>query len=485
MQTESLTQKKAHPFQNLLFLIRNWRNDDEFSYGSNGGQKYINEVLNDTDSPKELQLLRQEIISSFESITGYLMPHPGKAVDAGASYDGSLAKMDEDFREHLEKVINFILLPKNLITKKINGNLIKVDDFVRYVCMFVKLFQSNTLPEPKNVFDAISEIQLQKLNASYLQKYSTELHTKGAAIKNPLDIVSLHNQIEEAILHEYDQESKMAAKEIEDNFKQSLSEDILSEYQKIKQILEQNIAEIIRLEQEAKKQQELKDKQHAENMKKLEQEAKEKQELKDKQHAEYMKKQEQEAKKQQELKDRLHAENTKKLEQEAKKQQELKDKQHAENMKKLEQEAKEKQELKDKQHAEYMKKQEQEAKKQQELKDRLHAENMKKQEQEAKEKEELKDRQHAKNMKKQEQEAKEKQELKDSLHRLEKENEKRDNSKSHTERSIEYLIDAHEDCARSCDDSVDGLASVVTIIAATPFIFGAAVVADFINIFRR
>lgn len=37
--------KGIKPFQNLLFLMRDWKNADEYGYGLNDGHKYLMEVL--------------------------------------------------------------------------------------------------------------------------------------------------------------------------------------------------------------------------------------------------------------------------------------------------------------------------------------------------------------------------------------------------------------------------------------------------------
>jgi atlastin len=65
-------------FQCLMFLIRDWNNDDEHAFGTSGGQEYLNKFLEVKPGQNEvLSSVRQFIRSSFEKLECALLPHPG------------------------------------------------------------------------------------------------------------------------------------------------------------------------------------------------------------------------------------------------------------------------------------------------------------------------------------------------------------------------------------------------------------------------
>lgn len=70
------------PFQNLCFLVRDWRHADI------EGSSYINEVFEITNSqPEALKEVRRYIRSSYDAISCVLMKNPGDGM-AEANYDG-------------------------------------------------------------------------------------------------------------------------------------------------------------------------------------------------------------------------------------------------------------------------------------------------------------------------------------------------------------------------------------------------------------
>lgn len=44
-----------------------------------------------------------------------------------------------------------ILAPENLVLKKINGDKVKVRDFVQYCKSYMQIYEGNELPEPKSM----------------------------------------------------------------------------------------------------------------------------------------------------------------------------------------------------------------------------------------------------------------------------------------------------------------------------------------------
>lgn len=160
------------PFQNLLFFIRDWNNPDEFDFGTEGGERYLEKVLKiKSDQKAELMSVRQYIAMSFEKLHCCLMPHPGKHVARVKEYDGKWSLMEEDFKDELVKIIEKLLAPKNLVLKKINGKDLNGSELKEYMKSYFKLFQSDTLPEAKPIYESTIERQMTILVEKCLDAY--------------------------------------------------------------------------------------------------------------------------------------------------------------------------------------------------------------------------------------------------------------------------------------------------------------------------
>lgn len=145
-------QSNEKPFQNLLFIVRDWPYADETGLGWSG-QKVVDDVLSENDEQTEdMRQLRKSIKSSFNEISGFLMPHPGFVVAQSTNFTGNLQQIRPEFRDALKELIPSLLAPEYLITKRINGQKIRARDIVPYLESYVKTFNGNTLPEPKSIY---------------------------------------------------------------------------------------------------------------------------------------------------------------------------------------------------------------------------------------------------------------------------------------------------------------------------------------------
>lgn len=140
---------KAKPFQKLLFIVRDWPYEHENYYG------YSNEITEKLLAEKEKQafemrLLRKRLKSSFDIIETFLLPHPGLIVQK-EQFKGNLHELDPDFIKCVKHLIPSLLAPKNLIVKEINGQKMKVRDFMTHLQMYVDVFNRNELPTPESL----------------------------------------------------------------------------------------------------------------------------------------------------------------------------------------------------------------------------------------------------------------------------------------------------------------------------------------------
>lgn len=87
----ALEESRGKPFQQLLFLVRDWSYPYDADYGFLGGERILSKRLELTERMHpELRQLREQIKTSFEKITCFLMPHPGLRVAQNPVFRGEL-----------------------------------------------------------------------------------------------------------------------------------------------------------------------------------------------------------------------------------------------------------------------------------------------------------------------------------------------------------------------------------------------------------
>ncbi|XP_076165879.1 atlastin GTPase isoform X3 [Ptiloglossa arizonensis] len=154
----ALEKSGSTPFQKLQFLVRDWSYPYEAEYGADGGKKILQRRLEISDKQHpELQSLRKHIKSCFSDISCFLMPHPGLNIATNPNFDGRLSEIQLEFKNQLKVLIPMLLAPENLVTKKINGQVVKAKDLLEYFKSYMKIYKGDELPEPKSMLVATAE----------------------------------------------------------------------------------------------------------------------------------------------------------------------------------------------------------------------------------------------------------------------------------------------------------------------------------------
>ena len=80
-----------NPFQRVVFLIRDWPNPKEHSFGSQGGKEYIDNYLKISvkNEGTDMGKRRQQIRQLFSKVDCYLMPKPGNKIETDESDSNS------------------------------------------------------------------------------------------------------------------------------------------------------------------------------------------------------------------------------------------------------------------------------------------------------------------------------------------------------------------------------------------------------------
>ncbi|RZC36791.1 GBP domain containing protein [Asbolus verrucosus] len=218
-------EDNTSPFQNLLFLIRDWSCEDEHKFGAEGGQQYLNqELLIREDQAEDVVALKKNIKELFQKTKCFLLPHPGRAVASSKNFQG---KIDPEFKDYVQLLIPMLLSPENLALKTLNGEKIKVADLFRLIVSYSQQFQDGTMPELQSIFEASSEVH----NTAVVDE-SVALYEKCMQfVKNnnygSLDKESLeeeHQKNKSEALKYFRNKKKMGNKTMIENFERILIE---------------------------------------------------------------------------------------------------------------------------------------------------------------------------------------------------------------------------------------------------------------------
>ncbi|GAU98315.1 hypothetical protein RvY_09478 [Ramazzottius varieornatus] len=231
----AMTSTTAKPFQRLLFLVRDWSFPYEADYGIKGGENLLSRRLELSDKQHpELQQLRAHIKKCFDSIQCFLMPHPGLRVATNPKFDGRLSDIEQDFKARLVELMPIILSPLNLVPKEINGQDITASDLLEYFKAYIKIYQGETLPEPKTMMEATSEANnLSAVNAAkelYMEKME-ELCGGDKPYLNPQKLEHENILIQGSAVQKFKDSPKMGGEEFSRKYLEKLEEDLKASFE--------------------------------------------------------------------------------------------------------------------------------------------------------------------------------------------------------------------------------------------------------------
>uniref|UniRef100_A0A7E4ZT60 GB1/RHD3-type G domain-containing protein n=1 Tax=Panagrellus redivivus TaxID=6233 RepID=A0A7E4ZT60_PANRE len=230
----ALEQNAGKPFQNLLFMVRDWSYPYDAEYGFQGGQRILEKSLaTNPTQHKELRQLREQIKTSFESIQCFLMPHPGLKVARDQYFRGELNEIEEDFQANLKVLIPSLLDSNNLVVKTVNGLPITCRELLQYFKSYVDIFQGENMPEPKTMLQATAEANNLAAVASAKALYTRnmeEICGGDAAYLNTETLQAEHNRCLNDAVQLFKKTRKMGGTEFSIVFLERLDEDINEQY---------------------------------------------------------------------------------------------------------------------------------------------------------------------------------------------------------------------------------------------------------------
>ncbi|XP_063803626.1 atlastin-1 isoform X2 [Pseudophryne corroboree] len=218
------------PFQSLIFLVRDWSFPYEFSYGADGGTKFLEKRLKVSENQhEELQNVRKHIHSCFTNISCFLLPHPGLTVATNPKFDGKLIEIDEEFIRNLKVFIPWLLSPENLDIKEINGNKITCRGLVEYFKAYIKIYQGEELPHPKSMLQATAEANNLAAVATAKDLYNKKMEEVCGGDRPflaPTDLQHKHQELKEDSVKLFRGVKKMGGEEFSRRYLQQLENEI-------------------------------------------------------------------------------------------------------------------------------------------------------------------------------------------------------------------------------------------------------------------
>ena len=216
-----LENYEGKPFQQLQFLIRDWRHSKDYKYGSEGGIKYFNDKwLNKPASGKKdtTKHHREVLKSYFEKVNCYLMPYPGIRLDQ----DGSLQDVSLDFVNEMNNFVSQTL--ENLCnkTKTVNGEVVRCKEIPSILEDYVKAYSTEDVPDDKTPVQANAEFYYRKKVDECLKYYNSSFESCSNENKNtPEKLTSLHKKLKKDAQKKFI-ESKNIDKDIKNKFETQL-----------------------------------------------------------------------------------------------------------------------------------------------------------------------------------------------------------------------------------------------------------------------
>uniref|UniRef100_A0A8C2AQH2 Atlastin GTPase 1 n=1 Tax=Cyprinus carpio TaxID=7962 RepID=A0A8C2AQH2_CYPCA len=185
------------PFQSMIFLVRDWSFPYEFPYGQEGGIKFLEKRLKETHP----FLLHQHL----------LFPH-----FKNTCFQSCVSEIDQDFINNLQVLVPWLLLPKNLDVKEINGSKITCRGLLEYFKAYIKIYQGEELPHPKSMLQATAEANNLAAVAAAKDLYNKKMEEVSGGDRPflaPSELQTRHLAIREEALTLFRSVKKMGGEE--------------------------------------------------------------------------------------------------------------------------------------------------------------------------------------------------------------------------------------------------------------------------------
>ena len=220
------------PFQQLEFLVRDWQHfeDDDDEHNLEALEQsmtdYLDTVLKEREA-KDLKDTRDQIVSCFEQVSCYGLPHPGFAVTK-KKYGGEVDVLEKLFVQLLDRYCRRIL--DTVQPKQIHGRTVTASELGTYVEAYADLFRTGTqFPTAATLLEATATANNTNAVHMSVHQYKSELDRKAGPSCTiyvpPEQVKELHVQHKQASLSLFDSMAKFGPKaKIEESKREVVSQ---------------------------------------------------------------------------------------------------------------------------------------------------------------------------------------------------------------------------------------------------------------------
>lgn len=212
------TEMQEKPFQDLLFMVRNWPFPQDHAFGLQGGTEYIIEELSIQEDTEDTEKqIRKTIHDTYKNIHGYLLPYPGRIVAGKSDYLGEWGAMDDEFKVYFFKLIEWVFKKENIVKKKVLGRELNGKEYYLYIKANCDAVYNAAVDRKNRIL----------INESFLI-YDTAMK-ECATLKVIIESVDLnatfttiHNDNKEIALQHFKSKPKLGSKELEMFYEEQL-----------------------------------------------------------------------------------------------------------------------------------------------------------------------------------------------------------------------------------------------------------------------
>jgi atlastin len=220
-------------FQKLIFLIRDW-SDQDFDLGYEGGNEYYKTCFSNTSRCNEKsRTIRMNISKSFEEIHCFLLNHPGLGVTT-REFRGEWGTLVPSFVEKLKILIESILEPQYLTKKLILGKSVTGGEFREFVVAYLEAFQNSKLPDVENIYQATLRSQIKSIKQDQVNFYKENVEAfKIDYNDNSLEstMLQFHSRIKDKCLQQFSNADKF--EDMESNIVTQYRDNLLNHIEEI------------------------------------------------------------------------------------------------------------------------------------------------------------------------------------------------------------------------------------------------------------
>eukprot|EP00731_Ephydatia_muelleri_P037525 Em0495g6a len=147
---------------------------------------------------------------------------------------GQLKDIDSEFKKSLVQLVPYLLDPKNIILKKINGNAVTGRGLVELFKAYIKIFGSDVLPAPKSVLEATAEANNLAAQAAAIDKFNHDMEELCGSEKPYLSADRLqesHDRVKAECLEQFRSTRKLGGDSYSKTYEEKLIAQMAESYE--------------------------------------------------------------------------------------------------------------------------------------------------------------------------------------------------------------------------------------------------------------